>query len=271
MSNSPLIDITIPSPNHYNGRSHIIDRITIHHMSGKISARTCGEIFARSSRQASSNYGIDSDGVIALYVDEENAPWTSSSYSNDNRAVTIEVANNQNGGNWSISDIAMSRLIDLVTDICKRNNIKELNFTGDTSGNVTFHCWFANTDCPGTYLKDKIPNYIVPEVNKRLAEPEVKPRKVYVPGSCYKTNKKLTCWNSPYSTGKAHIYDKLPQAVRDVTYKGLRGIAKVKKGTMVIVDAVREIDGVTWVHCEHAFWLKAQGRDRGAKKGKIYL
>ena len=72
MSNSPLVSYTKLSPNHSGKRTHAIDTITIHCMAGNCSVETCGQIFASSARQASSNYGVGTDGRVALYVDEAN-------------------------------------------------------------------------------------------------------------------------------------------------------------------------------------------------------
>ena len=166
-TNSPLVDYKRLSPNNSGLRNHAIDTITIHHMAGALTVEQCGNIFADPSRQASSNYGIDGKGRVGLYVEEKNRSWASSSYTNDNRAVTIEVANSQLGGTWPVSDTALAKLIDLCTDICQRNGIKHLVYTGDTSGNMTLHQWFAATACPGPYLKGKM-GYIATEVNKRL-------------------------------------------------------------------------------------------------------
>lgn len=168
MSNSKLVSFTRLSPNCTKPRNHAIDTITIHHMAGDLSVESCGAVFAPSSRQASSNYGIGSDGRVGLYVDEANRSWCSSNKANDNRAVTIEVANDQVGGNWHISDTALAKLIELCVDICKRNGIARLNYTGNKSGNLTMHKWFAATACPGPYLESKFP-YIAEQVNARLA------------------------------------------------------------------------------------------------------
>ena len=75
MSNSPLVVYTKLSPNHSGKRTKKIDTITIHCMAGNCSVETCGNLFANSARQASSNYGIGTDGRIALYVDEANRSW----------------------------------------------------------------------------------------------------------------------------------------------------------------------------------------------------
>lgn len=167
MSNSSLICYTKLSPNCSKPRNKPISKITIHHMAGNLTIEQCGNVFILTSRQASSNYGIGSDGRIGMYVEEKNRPWTSSDAQNDNMAVTIEVANDVVGGDWHISDKAMESLINLCVDICIRNDIERLNFTGDKNGNLTMHKWFAATACPGAYLESKFP-YIANEVNKRL-------------------------------------------------------------------------------------------------------
>ena len=62
MSNSPLVVYTKLSPNHSGKRTKKIDTITIHCMAGNCSVETCGNLFANSARQASSNYGIGTGG-----------------------------------------------------------------------------------------------------------------------------------------------------------------------------------------------------------------
>lgn len=178
MSNSKLVVYTKLSPNCSKPRNKPIDTITIHCMAGNCSVETCGAIFAPTSRQASSNYGIGSDGRVALYVDEANRSWCTSSGANDNRAVTIEVANNGGSPDWPVSDKALAALIELCTDICKRNGIKQLVWRPDKNnpGNMTVHRWFANKSCPGNYLYERH-GYIAAEVNKQLgaAQPTPKP------------------------------------------------------------------------------------------------
>lgn len=167
MSNSSLVNYTKISPNRTSPRNHKIDRITIHHMAGNLTVEQCGNVFAPSSRQASANYGIGNDGRVGMYVEEKDRSWCSSNSANDHRAVTIEVANSATGEPWPVSDKALNKLVDLCVDICKRNGIPKLVYTGDTSGNLTMHRWFAPTGCPGTYLASKFP-WIAEQVNKRL-------------------------------------------------------------------------------------------------------
>ena len=166
MSNSSLISYTRISPN-YNPRGEKIRKITIHHAAGRVSVESLGNIFASPARQASANYGIGYDGRIGLYVEESGRAWTSSNAANDHQAVTIEVSNDGGAPDWHVSDSVLERLIELCTDICRRNGIAALNYTGDKNGNLTMHKWFAATACPGPYLEGKFP-YIATEVNKRL-------------------------------------------------------------------------------------------------------
>lgn len=156
MSNSSLVSYTRISPNRNSPRNQPISKVTVHHMAGNLSVETCGSVFAPSSRQASANYGIGSDGRVGMYVEEKDRSWASSSSWNDHRAVTIEVANDQIGGDWHVSDAAWNKLVELCVDICRRNGMTSLTWTGDKNGSLTCHYMFAATSCPGPYLKSRM-------------------------------------------------------------------------------------------------------------------
>lgn len=166
MSYSKLVEYVRLSPNCTKPRNKNINAIVIHHMAGNLSVERCGEVFAPTSRQASSNYGVGTDGRVACYVEEENRAWTSGSGEIDHRAITIEVANCSGDPDWEVSGQALEATIALCVDICRRYGFK-LNYTGDKSGNLHMHKWYAATGCPGPYLGSKFPN-IAQEVNKRL-------------------------------------------------------------------------------------------------------
>lgn len=167
MSNSSLVNYTKISPNKTVMTNKQNKKITIHHMAGNLTVETCGNVFAPTTRQASANYGIGTDGRVGMYVEEKDRAWTSSSSDNDSQAVTIEVANNSGEPNWTVSDTAYNKLIDLCVDICKRNGISKLNWTGDKTGTLTCHYMFAATACPGPYLKGKMSD-IASKVNAKL-------------------------------------------------------------------------------------------------------
>ncbi len=167
--NSALIDDIWLTANADFPRGQKIQKITIHHMAGNFTLEQVGKDFAAGDRKASSNYAIDTTGSVALYVEEANRPWSSSSKENDDMAVTIEVANDTIGGDWHVSDAAYEKLIVLCADICRRNGIKKLVFTGDATGNLTLHKMFSRkTECPGAYLESKMDD-IADAVNQKLS------------------------------------------------------------------------------------------------------
>ena len=182
MSNSALVNYTKISPNRTSPRKNKIDTITIHCVVGQCSVETLGAIFAPSSRQASSNYGVGYDGRFGMYCEEKDRSWCSSSAANDNRAITIEVASDTTEP-YAVNDKAYAALLDLVTDICRRNGIKKLVWSTKKNErvnhlngcNLTVHRDYANKSCPGNYLYER-QGAIAAEVNKRLgasaAEPE---------------------------------------------------------------------------------------------------
>lgn len=166
MSNSALVEYTRLSPNHSGKRTHTIDRITPHCVVGQVTAEALGELFAQSGRQASSNYGIDRDGRVALYVDEGNRSWCSSSNANDQRAVTIECASDA-AEPYAFKAVVYERLIELCADICRRNGKTKLLWLGTKDASLayepkademvlTVHRWFAAKACPGDWLYSRM-------------------------------------------------------------------------------------------------------------------
>jgi murein L,D-transpeptidase YcbB/YkuD len=172
MSNSSLVDYIKISPHKNSPRNHKIDTITIHCVVGQLSVESLGGVF-QGTRKASSNYGIGYDGRIGMYVEERDRSMATSSRSNDNRAITIEVASDTTHP-YKVTKAAYNSLIKLLADICKRNDIEELKWKGDKSlkgkvdkQNMTVHRWFANKACPGDYLYN-LHGQIASEVNAIL-------------------------------------------------------------------------------------------------------
>lgn len=173
MSNSKLIDYTLISPNKTSPRNHVIDTITIHCVVGQLSAEDICGCFRSANSKASCNYGIGTDGRIALCVEEKDRSWCSSNAANDNRAITIECASDKTHP-YAINDAVYKSLINLCEDICRRNKIKSLKWKADKSligqvdkQNMTVHRWFANKACPGDYIYERL-GEIAAEVNLRL-------------------------------------------------------------------------------------------------------
>lgn len=187
-TNSSLATVRMISPNRTPNRNHAIDTITIHCFVGQVTAKRGCEVFQPSSRKASCNYVVGYDGSIGLCVEEKDRSWCSggtdkkgnpirvngiSGSSNDYQAVTIEVASDTKHP-YTITDKALAALIELCTDICRRNGIKQLLWKGDKTlvgrvaqQNLTVHRWFANKACPGDYIYERLGD-IAAKVNAKL-------------------------------------------------------------------------------------------------------
>lgn len=183
MSNSPLATYTRISPNRSSPRSAAIDRITIHCYVGQVTAeRGCsGSRFVTYDPVggASCNYVVGYDGSIGLCVPEEDRSWCSSSTSNDARAVTIETASDSFAP-YAVTDAAYKALLDLVTDICRRNGKRKLIWMDNKTAALayqpendemvmTVHRWFKAKACPGEWLLERH-GAIAEEVTRRLQE-----------------------------------------------------------------------------------------------------
>ena len=257
MSNSPLVDYTRISPNKNSPRNHKIDTITIHCVVGQCTAETLGNIFAPTSRQASSNYGVGTDGKIGMYVEEKDRSWCSSNAANDNRAVTIEVASDTKHP-YAVNDRAFAALLDLVTDICKRNGIKKLVWSTKKADrvnhkngcNMTVHRDYANKSCPGDYLYNRH-GEIAAEVNRRLGVTDTAPDAGAAQGVTVYTVKKgdtlsqiAAKYGTTYQAIAAYNGIKNPNAIRvgqKIKIPASTAPAALKKG-----DRVKVLNAVTY-------------------------
>lgn len=269
MSNSSLVCYTKISPNKNSPRNHKIDTITIHHMAGNLSIETCGQVFANKSKQASSNYGIGSDGRVGMYVEEKDRSWCSCSSSNDHRAITIEVANCTGAPDWKVSDKAYATLINLVTDICKRNGIEKLIWDTTKTGrknhkngaNMTLHSDFYSTSCPGPYLSGKM-SQIADEVNARLVpapQPEPTPAPATDGATKFVTNLYVNALNrQPDDAG-------LQNWVNQLTSKKTGG-ANVAQGIIFSQECIdRKLSNDAWVDMLYPAVLGRPADDAGKK------
>ncbi len=178
MSNSKLATVQKISPNRTIPRNSKIDTVTIHCFCGQVTAAqgVNSSRFTTYNRKTgcSCNYVVGKDGSIGLCVPESDRSWCSSSSSNDHRAITIEVASDAKPP-YKVTDKAYNALIELLHDICARNNIKKLVWSPykthriyHTNGaNMTLHRDFANKACPGEYLYNLHPK-IAEDVNAKL-------------------------------------------------------------------------------------------------------
>ena len=166
MSNSPLVDCTVLSPNHSGKRTKPLKRITPHCVVGQLKAEAIGGCFTSPSRQASCNYGIGTEGRVCLIVPEDCRSWCSSSNDNDQQAATIECASDKTHP-YAFNSTVYNKLVDLCVDICNRNGAKKLLWISDKNKAlsyvpkddemiITVHRWFANKSCPGDWLYNRL-------------------------------------------------------------------------------------------------------------------
>ena len=176
-ADSSLVTSVIYSPNNSGKRVYPLTRISVHCVVGQCIASSLGNLFSNPNFEASSNYGVGKDGSIGQYVPEAYRSWCTSSYDNDNRAITIEVASDTYDP-YRVTDAAYKALINLLVDICRRNGKKKLLWFGDKNKTLnyspksdelvmTVHRWFANKSCPGDYLYN-LHGTIAAEVTKQL-------------------------------------------------------------------------------------------------------
>jgi hypothetical protein len=165
--NSPLTNVVIYADhnNFSDGRSgYGIQKITVHHCAGVMSAESIGYLWQNPNRECSSHYGIGMDGRIGQYVDEYDTAWTDSNWESNCTSVTIETSNCDVGGDWPVSDASLESLIKLCADISMRNGLGLLV----PGQNLTWHSMYAATTCPGDYLRARM-QYIADRANEIIS------------------------------------------------------------------------------------------------------
>lgn len=169
----------------YNKKAYRIDTITLHCVVGHPSLKNLAAVF-QGTRKASSNYGIDDNGNVGLFVEEKDRSWCSSSSANDVRAVTVEIDSDTKAP-YAMTDGAVNGAIRLCIDICQRNGINKMywypdketalmkqGMLKDDEGIFTVHRWFANKSCPGDFLFNKM-GWVCDQVNSAIAGGEPTP------------------------------------------------------------------------------------------------
>ena len=179
-----------------NGIKHTVDTITIHCTAGNkhTSAKATIDYWTRNGIDASAQYVVGGDGSVCQNVLESDRAWTTGGMTtsqmkklgrnyetgsmNDYHSITIEVASNTSG--TEVTDAALNKTIDLVTDICKRHGKTKALWFGDDAEKMvnykpasnemkfTWHRWFAQKSCPGQYIMNHM-QYIIDAVNARLS------------------------------------------------------------------------------------------------------
>ena len=262
MSNSSLVSYTKLSPNHSGKRTQKIYMIVPHCVVGQCSVETLGAIFAPTSRQASCNYGIGSDGRVALIVDEGNRSWCTSSNWVDQRGVTIECASDATAP-YAFNTTVYNKLVDLCVDICKRNGKKKLLWLGTKAKTDAYtpasdemvlyvHRWTANKSCPGDWMFARMGD-LATKVTKKLAGGNNTEKdtdhasKVTYPTVPFSVTVKVSDLNireSASTSAKSHGY----------TGKGEFTIVKVKDNWGLLKSYQKNANG--WIYLANSDYVK---------------
>ena len=253
MSNSSLVNYTKLSPNNSGKRQYAITRISPHCVVGQCSVERLGDLFAKYDpyNGASCNYGIGFDGRVGMYVEESNRSWCTSSWDNDNRAVTIECASDAYAP-YAFKDVVYQKLIQLCADICKRNGKDTLLWIADKNQSLnykpasnemvlTVHRWFANKACPGDWLMARMGD-LAQKVTNMLKSPNkpIKPKDQY-----------LVAYSS-----HCQSYGWLPY-VGDGEMSGTTGQSKRMEALKVLVNKPKGVTGNIWTqaHVQGIGWM----------------
>ena len=264
------------SSNYTQGRKgYGVCKFTPHHMAGKLTGKQCARIFQNAGRQASANYCIGYDGDIVGCVDENNRAWTSSNWKNDCQAITVEVSNDQIGGNWHISDAAWNSLVKLAVDVCRRHNFR-LVYDGTPNGSLTRHNMFAATSCPGEYLQSRFQE-LADTVNKILDGNET-PSEPSKPSTDKKSNEEVANeviagkWGNGDArrtalTNAGYDYN----AIQSIVNQKLSGNPAPSKPVLKSVDEIaKEVIAGKWGNGKERFdKLAATGYDGTAVQNRV--
>lgn len=187
MIKSELTDIVALSNNHSGKRLYPVTRFTPHCVQGHFKASDVAS-WAKfhDGHTASMNYVIGDAGELLMQIPEEYRAWTSSNRDNDNRAITVECSSDATAP-FAFNDAVYSKLVSLTVDVAQRYNKNNVIWIPDKTKalaykpkddelQITVHRFFANVECCGQWLIDKMPDYVA-EVNARLHAS--KPTKLY--------------------------------------------------------------------------------------------
>ena len=264
-----------------SGVKHTVDTITIHCTAGNKNSTAIGTVnyWTNNNVDASSQYVVGGDGSVCQNVLEADRAWTTGGLSaekmkqmgrnyetgsaNDYHAITIEVASNSSG--TEVTNAALNKTIDLVTDICKRHGKTKAVWFGDNATKMvnykpasnemkfTWHRWFAQKACPGQFIMDHM-QYIIDTVNSRLAgQPQPQPQPT-------PTNTEAYLWNAFSYLGNYGCAGLLANLKCESAYKStnLQGSFEKKFG-MDDLTYTAAVDNGAWdfVH-DHAGYGLAQ-------------
>ncbi len=97
-----------------------IKKVIIHH-AASTSFDSIGQVFANPSRGASAHYGVGRNQNVDQYVPEKFTAYHCGNYPVNQESIGIENVNSSGAPNWDVAPETRNTLVELVTDICRRN------------------------------------------------------------------------------------------------------------------------------------------------------
>ena len=189
-----------------------------HHMAGNLTVEQFYAIMA-SSRQMSPTISIHTDGTVYAWVPEEMRPWTTGSYTADQDALTMEIANDEIGGDWHISDTAYNLAVKIAAEWCKRYGIDPYWKPG-AMGTIQMHKEWAPTACPGPYMSRKIESgQFEADIRAVLNPPKPQPTPTPTPSGRYRVQ-----------AGAFKSEDRCDAMINTIHQKGFKAIKKLENG-----------------------------------------
>lgn len=148
-------DVNLIMNKHYTkGRGgHKINKILVHHNSGKLTTRGCWDTW--QTRQASAHYQVEESGRIGQLVWDRDTAWHASNWRANQTSIGIEHANNDTKA-WTISPATLEAGAHLVAALCKNYGLGRPEWLKT----VFPHQHFASTDCPGQIAHSQRAQYM---------------------------------------------------------------------------------------------------------------
>lgn len=107
-------------PSNYDTSRAKIDTVVIHH-AASTSFDSIARTFQNPARDASAHYAVGQNNNVDMMVPEAYTAWHCGNYPVNQRSIGIENVNSSGGPNWDVADSTKNTLVELVTDIVKRN------------------------------------------------------------------------------------------------------------------------------------------------------
>lgn len=146
----------------YDTSRRPIKKIIIHH-AASTSFESIGQVFSNPSRGASAHYGVGRNNNVDQYVPEKFTAWHCGNYPVNQESIGIENVNSAGAPSWEVAPETKNTLVELVTDICRRNpSIGRLQHGVNLFGHKEVASPGRETACPVTLIA------FLPELAQRV-------------------------------------------------------------------------------------------------------